>query len=129
MKHDYSLEEKITKGKQQDLRGIKFLNEDIIIDFVSRAIHETTRLTVRGVFSFNAETHDAEDMDVNVILNLMGFTFEKQDNIYTYCLATSEYEMIFKSKHFAEIKELKWDALMYDEQQSIEKERQIFCQI
>jgi len=128
IKHDDSLQKEITKGKQQNLRGVRLSAEGFIIDFVSRITCEVTRVIVREVFSFIAKAHDIDKISHGV-QPLLGFTFEKQDDIYTYCLFTNVHEMIFKSKHFAEIKDLTWDTMVHDELQSTERERQFFSKI
>lgn len=108
MKHDYSLENEIFYGGTQYIEEITTDLNTIHITFTDLSGKYKKILEVVGFYNFNISIDSPEDLVVNrddyTLHLLIGFSFEKSDDGYLYCMKTNDHEMLFKSKNFPVIR-------------------------
>ena len=104
MARDYTYEEKITDGKIAIIRNFTVDFDKITITFENAATKLRKELRFSRVIrlSMLADFYDdyGDDMDIMAYRTLIGFDFEKENDVYTYGIKIDDYEIIIESLNF-----------------------------
>ncbi len=110
MEHDFSLEKQITGGVVQNVFEIKTDLHTFQCIFENTVTGERTSLEVIGFDKLSVTLDFAEDIvqgnEGIVIQSLIGFSYEKNGDVYLYCMKTDDYEISFESKNLPVIRKL-----------------------
>lgn len=104
MKHDFSLEKDIFDGGTEYIDEISTDLNSIQITFRDLKGKHKKILKVVGFNNLNITLDSSDEIvvkddDFSLYL-LIGFSFEKNDIGYLYCIKTSSYEMSFNSRNY-----------------------------
>ena len=96
MKHDFSLERQIIIGNTQYIEEIKTDLTTLHITFTDFKKSNKTYLKVVGFdnlsFVHVSPVDLLTDISESTVQNLIGFSFDKNESRFTYCLKTDDYE-------------------------------------
>lgn len=109
MNHDYSLESQITNGKVQYIKEIKTDLNTLQITFCDLNHAATTCLELIGFYRlfFKLDFPDnLIDYNERTVQSLIGFSFDKAEDKYVYCLKADDYEVTFESGNFPVIRQV-----------------------
>ena len=105
MARDFSFEKNITDGYVQVVREFVVDFDRITILFENAYTEKQKSLYFTKVISLTMEKDEyifPNDYSSSY-QTLIGFDFEKNENIYTYCIKIDEYEIIIKSIDFVKL--------------------------
>lgn len=94
---NFEFENKITEGKIQKIKEIRFEFNKITIIFQNLSCNSKKQLVIKDITSLSIQPDDEKTFDVMDYETLIGYDYSKDKELYTHTLRTDTYEIIIRS--------------------------------